>query len=305
MASAPGRDQRGPMERLVRLATVLHHHGKQGVSAERLIQVAGFEGGRNPGDQLIREFRHLRELGWEIENLAEPGEDGRYRMTSIDNRLRVRLTPGQQSALRRAALVANRDDLVRRLGLPEVADVPAVGEPVTATAALGALSTLTRAVRQRSLLRFRYSGSERVVHPQAARAVQGTWYLRGREDGSDLVKSFVVSRMSEVVADVPGSAVRDETTRHSGLHPMTWELDPPTEVRLRAPAEYVDDVRRRLLEPSGSTDLGDGTVELTYVVTNREGLRSRLYELGPRVSLVGPEDVRAELLDELAEMAGE
>lgn len=292
------------MERLVRLATVLHHHGKHGVTAERLIQVAGFEGGKSPGDQLIREFRHLRELGWEIENIAEPGEEGRYRMTSIDNRLRVRLTPGQQSALRRAALVANRDDLVRRLGLPEV-EVPDAAAPVSAAAAQAALSTVTRAVRQRSLLRFRYNGSDRVVHPQAARARTGTWYLRGREDGGDLVKSFVVSRMSDVVADLPSTATVVESTRHAGLHPMTWEIDPPVEVTLRAPAEYVDDVRRWLLEPAAETDRGDGTVELRYVVTHREALRSRLYELGTRVVLVGPEDVRAELLAELAEMAGE
>jgi hypothetical protein len=60
-----------------------------------------------------------------------------------------------------------------------------------------------------------------------------------------------------------------------------------------------------LLEPAAETDLLDGTVELRYLVTNREALRSRLYELGTRVRLVGPEDVRAELLAELAEMAGE
>src|SRR5690606_7962890 len=109
---------------------------------------------------------------------------------------------------------------------------------------------------------------------------------RGREDGSDLVKSFVVSRMSEVVADLPGTARRDETSRHTGLHPMTWEIDPPVEVTLHASAEYAADVRRWLLEPASESDLGDGTVELRYLVTNREALRSRLYELGTRVRLV-------------------
>ncbi len=292
------------MERLVRLATVLHHAGKQGVSAERLVAVAGFEGGKDPISQLSREFRHLRELGWQIDNLGGVGTDGVYRMTSVDNRLRVRLTPGQQTALRRAALAANRDDLVERLGLPEVSDLPEVAAPVPATGEHASLSIVTRAVRLGCLLRFRYSGSDRVVHPEAARAQNGTWYLRGHEDGDDVVKSFVVSRMGDVVADDPGTATRSGASRHTGLHPMTWEIDPPVEVVLRAPAEYVADVRRWLLAPESETDQGD-MVELRYRVTNRAALRSRLHELGPRVHLVGPDDVRAELIAELAEMAGE
>jgi predicted DNA-binding transcriptional regulator YafY len=292
------------MERLVRLATVLHHAGPAGVSATRLVTVAGFEGGKDPVSQLSREFRHLRELGWQIDNVGGVGEDGVYRMTSVDNRLRVRLTPAQQTALRRAVLAANRDDLVDRLGLPEVADVPEVAVPATGTPP--ALDLVARAVRRGCLLRFRYRGSDRVVHPESARAQNGTWYLRGREDGSSVVKSFVVSRMAEVEADAAGTAVRTEATARTGLHPMTWELDPPVEVVLRAPAEYAADVRRWLLAPLSQSEPGaDGQVDLVYRVTNRAALRSRLYELGPRVHLVGPEDVRAELLAELAEMAGE
>ena len=40
MAAAGGRDQRGPMERLVRIAAVLKVAGERGVSAERLVKVA-------------------------------------------------------------------------------------------------------------------------------------------------------------------------------------------------------------------------------------------------------------------------
>ncbi len=297
-----GGKQRLPMERLVRLVSRLQLAGDRGVPANNLVEIAGFDGD-DPVSQLGREFRHLRALGWQIDNIGAEGEAGIYRMTSVDNRLRLKLTPEQQAALLRAVLLANRDDLVERLGLataehpPEVvAAVPVGGDD--------ALSAVTQALRLGCVLRFRYNGSPRVVHPDSVRTQNGKWYLRGHEDGSDIVKAFVVSRMSEVTADVPGTAVRTTAARHTGLHPMSWEVDPPVEVTLRSPVEYAPDVRRWLGTPDSETETA-GRVELVYVVTHRAALRSRIYELGPRVEIAGPADVRDEIISDLAFMAGE
>lgn len=297
-----GGKQRAPMERLVRLAAVLQRAGNRGVPAPSLLEIAGFEG-EDPVSQLGREFRHLRALGWQIDNIGGDGETGVYRMVTVDNRLRVKLTPSQQAALLRAVLLANRDDLVERLGLSD-AERPAEVLSGTATEVDEELSLVTQALRLGSVLRFRYAGSARVVHPESVRTQNGTWYLRGREEGGEIVKWFVVSRMSEVTVDPAGTAVRPEFARRTGLNPMDWEIDPPVEVTLRAPADYVPDVERWLGEPAAVREGADG-VELDYVVTHRAALRSRLYELGPRVEVLGPEDVRAEILDELAFMAGE
>jgi predicted DNA-binding transcriptional regulator YafY len=290
------------MERLVRLATVLQRAGARGVPTRNLLEIADFDGEAG-ADQLIREFRHLRQAGWQIDNIGGQGESGIYRMVTVDNRLRLKLTPDQQGALLRAVLLANRDDLVERLGLGSaerpadvVAAVPVGGDE--------ALSAVTQALQHGCVLRFRYNGSDRSVHPQSVRTQNGKWYLRGHEDGADLVKSFVVSRMSAISADAPGTASRAPSSRHSGLHPMTWEVDPPVEVTLRSSADYAPDVRRWLGTPQSETVDGDD-VELAYLVTHRAALRARIYELGPRVQVVGPDDVRAELLAELADMAGE
>jgi hypothetical protein len=43
---------------------------------------------------------------------------------------------------------------------------------------------------------------------------------------------------------------------------------------------------------------------MTYTVTNRAAFRARIYVLGDRVSIVGPETFRAEMLAELRELAG-
>ena len=188
MAKTPGRDQRAPMERLVRIAATLRERGTVGETGERLAEIAGFDGER-PMDQLKRDIRSLTDQGWQIDNIAGQGEPARYRMRTVDNRLRVRLTPPQQRALQRAVLLADRDDLIDRLGLgdsstrgsPHEAGVVA-GVPTTGHDAL--LATVLQAVRMGSLLRFTYKGTPRVVHPESVRSQNGTWYLRGQEDGA-------------------------------------------------------------------------------------------------------------------------
>ncbi len=302
MAKGPGRDQRAPMERLVRIAAVLHAHGPAGVSGERLADVAGFDGEERM-DQLARELRHLRTQGWQIPNVAEPGEPAHYRMLTVDNRLRVRLTPGQQSALQQAVLLADRGDLVDRLGLPAEARPPEVAPHLPSSTPSEELATVVDAVPLRALLRFTYKGSERTVHPETVTSQNGTWYLRGREDGSDLVKTFVVSRMSSVRADRPGSAQPAEPVHHAGLHPMSWEVDPPVDVALGTTAGYRPDVLRWLGRPVAE-DEQDGRVVMTYRVTNRTAFRARLYELARRVELLGPDEIRQEVIAELRAIAG-
>jgi predicted DNA-binding transcriptional regulator YafY len=301
------------MERLVRLASVLHHAGDRGVPAANLLEVAGWGDAADGVSALKRDFRHLAALGWQIDNIAEQGLSAIYRMTTVDNRLRVRLSPGQQAALRRAVLLADRADLADRLGLSG-ADKPTEVSATLQTGDTAALDTVIRGLRQRSLLRFRYKGSERVVHPESVHTYTTQWYLRGREEGGDIVKTYAVGRMSGVSVDAPGTAERPELSRHVGLHPMSWEVDPPTDVLVRTAPEYVDDVRRWLGEPV-TPPMGEeraqhasnppDTVDLTYRVTNRAAFRARVYQLGTRVHVVGPQDVRDEVLDELAAMAGE
>ena len=127
MAKTPGRDQRGPMERLVRIAATLRERGTVGETGERLAEIAGFDGER-PMDQLKRDIRSLTDQGWQIDNVAGQGEPARYRMRTVDNRLRVRLTPPQQRALQRAVLLADRNDLIDRLGLGDAVDTGDTGE---------------------------------------------------------------------------------------------------------------------------------------------------------------------------------
>lgn len=290
----------------MRIAAVLHHAGSAGVPAERLWEIAGFADRADPGSQTGRDLRHLRVAGWQIDEVDDPDGSVKYVMTSVDSRLRVRLTDAQQAALRRAVLHTERADLVRRLGLPGGADAADDTAVLAHDSDDAALETVLRAVRQRCLLHFRYKGSERVAHPVSVLAVNQHWHLHAVEDGADheQAKAFVVDRMSDVHADAPGTASPPPVVEHPSANPLQWAHDDPVVVTVACPREFEPDVRHWLGEPVAERS-SDDTVELDLRVTNRAGLRARLYQLGTRVRLLGPAEVRDELLAELAEMAGE
>jgi predicted DNA-binding transcriptional regulator YafY len=297
MAGRPGRDQVKAMERLVRIMAVLNEAGSVGATTEKLFAVAEY-GGDNTADQLSVDFRHLRKQGWQIDNVAGPGEDGRYRMVAGDNRLRLRLSPAQLAALQRAVILSRRVDLAKSLGIKPGSLPKGVGSEVVPQQESTELSLALQAVRLRSRIRFSYKGTRRVLHPGTVRFQNYQWYLSGIEDGDDQVKHFAVSRMSAASLEKPGTAQLVPEVRRIPLHPLRWDVDPPVEVTLRTAPDYVLDVERWLMAPQSKSE-HDGIVDLTYSVTNRQAFRARIYVLGPRVTVAGPDEVRDEIIAEL------
>ena len=296
------------MERLVRLMAVLSEAGESGEPSSKLVEVAGFDG-EEAGDQLAREFRHLRNQGWQIDNIAPSGTEARWRLTVGDSRLRLSLDAHQQKALQRAVLLADRADLAERLGVEHTMADP--GVQLRQPASVEGLDVAIRAVQRRALLRFRYNGKPRVLHPASVRHQNGQWYVSGREDGVeqetvDGVKHFVITRMSELTLGDPGSARHVEPVQRMTLHPLRWPMDEPCQVTIEVAEEYVPDVVRWLQKPTQDEagPSGTGRRRLTYAVTHRAAMRARLYLLGERVRVLGPDDFRDEMLAELAEMAG-
>ena len=295
---APGRDQLAPMERLVRLIGALTQH-PQGAPLSVMLTALGSPDAAPEARRrmLSRDIDQLNLLGYDVRNVAEAGADGVYVMRARDNRLQVLLSPEQRGELLRAALAAGLDDLRGHLG----ADAPTA--PSTATPPPPTLDLVQRGTTRHCLVRFVYKGEPRVVHPGRVHSGPSGWYLRGREEGSGIVKEYVVSRMSEVSLGDPGSAeVLDEVSRPT-LDPLSWGEDPPTEVVLAVePGQLV--LVENLLGPPASTEESAGGLLTTYVVTNRAVFRWRLYELGTRVRVVSPDDVRDEMLAELRAMVG-
>lgn len=307
MTRGPGRDQTAPMERLVRVLGVLTGH-PGGAPVELLLKALGTAGSSDEARRrmLARDLEQLNRLGYDISNSAESGQGGLYVMRARDNRLQVHLSAEQRGELLRAALAAELHTVAEHLGRRNVPDAaPATTAGEDPAPAPDALDQVQRATTRRCLLRFEYKGERRVVHPQRVHSGPSGWYLSGREDGQDVVKEFVVSRMSGVGLDAPGSAEPVADEGRPSLDPLRWLVDPPTEVIVAVPPEHRLLVENLLGDPARDDTSDPSSTRLTYVVTNRAVFRWRVYELGTRVRVIGPADVRQEILAELdAYLAG-
>jgi predicted DNA-binding transcriptional regulator YafY len=160
------------------------------------------------------------------------------------------------------------------------------------------------AAARRRVVQFMYKGRPRTVHPRVVQPGPSGWYLVGWEQGSGLEKYFVVDRMGNPIFDHAGTARPAEEAQRGTLDPATWEVDPPVDVVLETSPQFVEQVKLAL-RPVVKEDVAGDRAVLTVRVTNRAAFRMRLYALGARVRVLGPDDVRAEVVAELIRLAGE
>lgn len=281
MAGTVGRDQRKPMERLIRILICLTEADRWGVPIGRLLRVADLAEDTDASRaQLRRDLAILRRGGWRIDNIAPEGSDARYQLTVRDNRLAVLLTPGERAALRQV--------LERAVG-DRSAPPPFLGE-------------LQHAVRDACLLFFTYRGTARTVHPEELAATPSGWVLAGREDGDTQTKEFVTAWMGEPDVGDPGTAIR-RPDLPARLDPMQWPVDEPVTVTLGVVPAFVTDVLYQL--PGAEVvEIGPDEVIMTVLVTNRAVCRARLYALGLRARVLGPPGAVADIVDNLRAVVG-
>jgi hypothetical protein len=93
--------------------------------------------------------------------------------------------------------------------------------------------------------------------------------------------------MMDLQIGPPGSAHLPDDVQRPGLDPITWQVDPPVTATLECPG-FQDDTMRLV----GGRANGD---EVQVPVTNRLVFLARVVELGSRVRLVGPPELRDEL----------
>lgn len=283
------------MERLVRLIITLNN-AEFGSPMEQLIRIVLPEGSEEAQKKAVnRDIDHLNALGYDVTNVAPAGAEGVYKMRAHDNRLQVVLDAEQRGELLRAAVAAGIEGMGGHLGTGSTGQkaVPAALH----------LDLVQRGMNRRCLVRFTYKATRRVVHPVGVHSGPSGWYLSGREEGQDVVKEFVVSRMRDVSLDEPGTAALVEQSERPSLDPLSWRVDAPTDVIVVVPPEHQVLVEN-LLGDAAEVEPGDEVLRMRYVVTHRAVFRRRLYELGTRVRVVSPDDVRRELLAELAAVAG-
>lgn len=289
------------------ITTVLTASGTVGRRALELADDIGYGGQEDSRrEQLARDIRSLRKVGLEISNVAEEGEESRWVLQPQDSRIRLAFTQDQRAELARAALLAQgemRERLLDEVGVD--ADSGAVANVAVHHAeAPPELELLLHAVATHCLVTFRYSGRIRDVHPYRVQYGTSGWWMYGMEEESGRAKTYTLSRMAAIAIADPGSAEIPSITTHPGTDPLTWLVDDPVEAILSCEPQHVEDARVLLLaDPAdgGSPD-GSGQVTLRATVLNRTQFLARVMELGARVRLLAPDDLREELRQRLLEV---
>jgi len=154
-------------------------------------------------------------------------------------------------------------------------------------------------VAERRVIAFRYHDTDREVHPYRLEFVRGRWYLNGfdRVRGDD--RWFRMGRIqgSIEVAD-PAGAFERPAEAVPGLQLDPWALggqSDPVTAEVWFDPEVAHSVRAEVPPSAIRSDDAQGlVVELT--VTNRDGFRSWLLTYLDRAEVLGPEELRSDLV---------
>lgn len=282
MPKAPGRDQQVAMERLLRILLALAS-SERGIRAPQLAKLAGHAHDEIGLSKLRRDIRQLRDDGgWDIESTGGDGESGCYELHAHDNRMQLLLTPGERAALHQASMATD----------------------VEAPEPSPRLATLEHAVERHCLAAFSYRHKLRTVHPHTLHNGPSGWMLRGREIESDTIKEYVVERIwGSVSIQAPGTSEVPENIPRRSFDPLTWVVDPPEDVMVATSVAHAAEVLG-MLTGAVEQERDHDEVIMRVPVTHRAAFRSRLYELGVRVRLVGPSSNADEMAAALHSAAG-
>ncbi|MFI6349387.1 helix-turn-helix transcriptional regulator [Streptomyces sp. NPDC050560] len=285
---------------------------------------AGARGGRTAAeDSFNRMFERdkddLRELGLVIETVENlDGETG-YLARRDSNRLPpISLDAEEAAALGLAAQVWQQARLagaasgalqkLRAAGMPEEADSPEQHGAIEPRIPVhdAAFEPLMLACRDRRPVVFDYRNAsaatsrQRVVEPWALECWRGHWYLAGFDRGRGAERVFRLSRITGRVRGRSGpftAPVPDVVTVRETVASWAGESAEGTAViRLRAGSGYP--LRAKA---ASARDLGNGWDELE--IPYGHGLDAWLVEFGPDVVVVGPAELRADVVDRLRAVA--
>jgi proteasome accessory factor B len=185
---------------------------------------------------------------------------------------------------------------------PGPAGVPATDLPTDERVA-----TAFGAVAACQAVRFGYRGSERHLDPWHLSFRRGQWYLSGRDHARDTERMFRLDRMDgPLELDGPPGAF-DRPGGRAAEIPPPWRLGDDEEVtaELWVDAVQADWVADELGPEARRHPESDGSARFTVRVTNRGAFRSFVLGLLDHAELLGPEDLRRDLVGWLVAAGGQ
>lgn len=298
------------LERLLNLIAALLETARA-MSAEEIHE-------RVPGypDQVGAAFRRaferdkddLREMGVPLRVETVPGSDPPltgYRIPRDEYYLRdPGLEPDELAALNLAATAVHLDGAHGLGGLWKLGGMEAVRVADADVAPLGQLPTdanlasAFQAVAERRVVQFAYRGEERTVDPYRLDFQLGRWYLTGFDHLRGEERNFRFDRIEgTLTAGAPRSFERPDGAV-PGVERAAWQLGEgePVVAELLVDADQAALARHELGSSTVAEERPDGSVVFSVPVTNRSGFRSLVLGYLDHAEVLGPDDLRAELV---------
>ena len=173
--------------------------------------------------------------------------------------------------------------------------------PVPAVAALpgtALLVPLFSAISARRTVTFGYRGRPRRLDPHRLSFRNGHWYLAAHDLDAAEDRSWRLDRIeTAVVAGEPGSAAPATTT--PATPPSPWELgsEEPVAARLLVDVEQAGWAEGHVGPDAVAERRADGSVVLEFPVTNRDAFRSFVLGFLDHAELLGPPELRDDLVE--------
>ena len=311
--AARGRSNRAMLARMSRILLLLRGH-PGGLTTEDLLDRVGYGDGPRASRlrTLHRDLAALAAEGWRVDTLETANTPAVRVLRTVDNRFATLFNSGERAQLARAAACAGpdvADALADDLGRAAEGEVPFQQAFVDGR---GRLAVCQAATTDRCEVAFTYGGKPRVVHPVGLLLRPAGWYLRALDTGDGKVKTFHVDRMRRMSMGEPGTArpvpEADLELQQPVMDPMALRVHDPITIEVDTSTDNLPDVLTALARQGHtlwSPDQDDpDQVRLAISVTNTEAFIARLFQLGRRVRLIGPESIRVEIRDRLLKAVG-
>lgn len=196
------------------------------------------------------------------------------------------------------------DDALRKLG----AEVDPTSIPLVALPTESVLPELTEARRLLATASFRYSGLDRTVDLWGVSFQNGHWYAVGWDEGRGDQRVFRVDRIEgDVTIGPPGAVTVPEDFDPATAVPDQPLLpgDQPATAEVWVDALHAPAVVERLGAEADHDSRADGSVVVRFPVSHRGAFRSWLFGLLDHARVLGPPELRDDVVGWLQAMAGQ
>jgi predicted DNA-binding transcriptional regulator YafY len=303
-----------PLERLTNLVALLLETRRPLTLEQIADALAGQypEGAAARHGAFERDKAMLRDGGVPLETRVLAGDAAGATGYIIDrNRyeLGLDLTPEETRALQGAVAAVHlrpdwSADALLKLGAGP-GDGEDAGVTSAALPALASLPVLFDAATARARVQFRYNGRDRSVAPYGLLTRDGFWYLAG-PDGGGAPRTFRVDRIEGDVTVGPPDAYgvpADFDLAHA-LAEDPKAIGSPGDALVDVAAVRAAKVVREVGEDAVVERRTDGSVRVRVPCGNGPAFRSWLLGLLDDAVVVAPPEVRADVVDWLAALAG-